>query len=74
MLACGCPHRSNFMHFTLFTDALYALFTFMVSPAYCISLLITCYISMLTFSLVAGLLLVTHTLAGLVKNVIQKCR
>jgi hypothetical protein len=44
---------SNFMQFTLFTDALYALFTFMVSPAYCILLLIT-RISMMTLSLVAG--------------------
>jgi len=43
------------MQFTLFTDALYALVTFMVSPAYCISLLITCYINMLTLSQVAGL-------------------
>lgn len=59
------------MHFSFFTDVLYALFTFMVIPAYCISLLITCYISMLTLSLVAGLLHVASTLAGLVKNEVK---
>jgi len=73
-LYCCLLKWSNFMHFSLFTDALYALFTFMVIPAYCISLLITCYISMLTLLLVAGLLHVTSTLAGLVKNEVKNAR